>query len=51
MREGLVVRCEEVLRETVSRGKRRGKILDGKGGETRVSSEPVPVHPVNCGHG
>jgi len=41
MREGLVERVEKVLRETtcrVKRGKEWGRILDGKGRETGMSS-------------
>lgn len=45
VREGLVVRYKEVLRETVNMGKGGGELWDGESHETGLFSESVLVYP------
>lgn len=54
VREGLIRRCEEVMRETISRvkvGEEEGRVLDGEGCEAGVPVEPMPIYAFAGGHG
>lgn len=55
VREGLIRRCEEVMRETISRvegrGRRKQRVLDGEGSEAGVPVEPMPIYAFAGGHG
>lgn len=53
VRERLVRRCEEVLRETMSRmkGQAGRELLDSERSETRMPAESESVHAPTCGRG